>query len=280
MNNFFEADAVESAPDYKTLISQGHATDGNPSLGVPATLPGAAWFDAVTQEIVNAIKAAGISPDIAKVNQLAEAIRSSASLSKAGIVQLSSAIDSLSETLAATPKAVKQAYDLATQALELTKNFSALPVGSTIAISGINIPEGFLLCNGAEVSRSQFAALFEQIGTRWGSGDGETTFNVPNYNGRHVQGTTDVSQVGVYLPAGLPNITGTASGFYPETSTQPARFSGAFAEDGYTDSATGGNLSAGVRKMIYKASLSSSVYSDAVNTVQTASNQNLIIIKF
>ncbi|MDO5352539.1 MAG: phage tail protein, partial [Succinatimonas sp.] len=205
MNNFFEADAVESAPDYKTLISQGHATDGNPSLGVPATLPGAAWFDAVTQEIVNAIKAAGISPDTTKVNQLAEAIRSSASLSKAGIVQLSSAIDSLSETLAATPKAVKQAYDLATLALNIAQNFSAMPVGATIPYSGTVIPEGWLLCNWAEVSRTQFANLFSKIGTKWGAGDGETTFNVPDYNGRHVQGTTDISQVGVFLPAGLPN---------------------------------------------------------------------------
>ncbi len=211
MNNFFEADAVESAPDYKALISQGHATDGNPSLGVPATLPGAAWFDAVTQEIVNAIKAAGISPDIAKVNQLAEAIRLSASLSKAGIVQLSNAIDSLSETLAATPKAVKQAYDLATLALNIAQNFSAMPVGATIPYSGTVIPEGWLLCNWAEVSRTQFANLFSKIGTKWGAGDGETTFNVPNYNGRHVQGTTDVSQVGVYLPAGLPNNHGKPS---------------------------------------------------------------------
>lgn len=77
-----------------------------------------------------------------------------------------------------------------------------------------------------------------------------------------------------------PNITGTASGFYPETSTQPARFSGAFAEAGYTNSATGGNLSAGVRKMIYKASFSSPIYTDDATTVQAPANQNLIIIKF
>ena len=77
-----------------------------------------------------------------------------------------------------------------------------------------------------------------------------------------------------------PNIIGTASGFYPETSTQPARFSGAFAEAGYTNSTTGGNVSAGIRKMIYKASLSSPIYTDDATTVQAPANQNLIIIKF
>ena len=98
MNNFFEADAVESAPDLSSLTSHGHATDGDPGLGVPATLPGAAWFDSVTQEIVNAIIAAGLTPDKNKVNQLALAIRTVATTSKQGIVQLSNAINSNSES--------------------------------------------------------------------------------------------------------------------------------------------------------------------------------------
>ena len=277
MNNFFEADAVESAPDYKTLISQGHATDGNPSLGVPATLPGAAWFDAVTQEIVNAIKAAGISPDTTKVNQLAEAIRSSASLSKAGIVQLSSAIDSLSETLAATPKAVKQAYDLATLALNIAQNFSAMPVGATIPYSGTVIPEGWLLCNWAEVSRTQFANLFSKIGTKWGAGDGETTFNVPDYNGRHVQGTTDISQVGVFLPAGLPNISGGIQAVFGNNGDAQGCFVGTPGTIGAEINSTGQVKY--YARTNFNASLSNSIYGGSEN-VQTASNQNLIIIKF
>ena len=179
MNNFYEADAIESAPDYKTLSSQGHATDGNPSLGVPATLPGAAWFDSVTQEIVNAIKAAGITPDTQKVNQLAEAIRSKASLSKAGIVQLSSAINSDSEEIAATSKAVKLAYDLANTANN--KDVSGIPTGSLVPFAGTVIPSGYLLCNGAAVSRTTYAKLFAVIGTLWGTGDGETTFNLPDF---------------------------------------------------------------------------------------------------
>ena len=51
-------------------------------------------------------------------------------------------------------------------------------------------PTGWLLCTGTAVSRSTYAALFAVIGTTFGSGDGSTTFNVPNYTNRTPYGTT------------------------------------------------------------------------------------------
>lgn len=42
------------------------------------------------------------------------------------------------------------------------------------------IPTGWLECDGSAVSRSEYSELFEKIGTTYGSGDGSTTFNVPN----------------------------------------------------------------------------------------------------
>lgn len=42
-------------------------------------------------------------------------------------------------------------------------------------------PTGYLLCNGAAVSRSTYAALFAIVGTTFGAGNGSTTFNLPNY---------------------------------------------------------------------------------------------------
>lgn len=45
-------------------------------------------------------------------------------------------------------------------------------------------PTGWLICNGAAVSRTTFSALFGVIGTSFGVGDGSTTFNVPNLKGR------------------------------------------------------------------------------------------------
>lgn len=85
----------------------------------------------------------------------------------------------------------------------------AVPTGAIMAFGVTSIPGGWLLCNGANVSRTTYAALFAAIGTRFGAGDGSTTFTLPNLDGRFLQGTTDTSQVGKYVEAGLPNITGT-----------------------------------------------------------------------
>ncbi|WP_081454035.1 phage tail protein [Sutterella wadsworthensis] len=71
-----------------------------------------------------------------------------------------------------------------------------------------SVPDGWLLCNGAAVSRSTYAALFAVIGTKHGSGDGSTTFNLPNLANRFVEGTTSIGSVGTFKSAGLPNITG------------------------------------------------------------------------
>jgi microcystin-dependent protein len=50
--------------------------------------------------------------------------------------------------------------------------------------AGATSPEGWLLCNGAAVSRTTYANLFALIGTTYGSGDGTTTFNVPDMRSR------------------------------------------------------------------------------------------------
>jgi len=47
---------------------------------------------------------------------------------------------------------------------------------------------GFLLCDGAEISRTDYAALFAKIGTTFGAGDDETTFNLPDYRGYFLRG--------------------------------------------------------------------------------------------
>jgi microcystin-dependent protein len=51
-------------------------------------------------------------------------------------------------------------------------------------------PTGYLLCAGAAVSRTTYAALFAVIGTTFGVGDGSTTFTLPNYTNRMPYGTT------------------------------------------------------------------------------------------
>lgn len=67
---------------------------------------------------------------------------------------------------------------------------NGVPTGGLVMWSTGTAPSGFLLCNGAAVSRSTYAALFAVVGTTFGSGDGSTTFNVPNYTNRMPYGTT------------------------------------------------------------------------------------------
>jgi microcystin-dependent protein len=52
--------------------------------------------------------------------------------------------------------------------------------GSILPWPTASAPSGYLNCNGAAVSRSTYSALFAVIGTTYGSGNGSTTFNVPN----------------------------------------------------------------------------------------------------
>lgn len=76
----------------------------------------------------------------------------------------------------------------------------ATPTGTVSMFAGATAPSGYLLCDGAAVSRTgATAALFAAIGTAYGAGDGSTTFNVPNFKGRGpmgLSGTADFSTLG------------------------------------------------------------------------------------
>jgi len=62
---------------------------------------------------------------------------------------------------------------------------SACPVGSVMPFAGSSSPDAtWLICDGSAVSRTTYATLFALLGTTYGSGDGSTTFNIPNMKGR------------------------------------------------------------------------------------------------
>lgn len=60
--------------------------------------------------------------------------------------------------------------------------------GIVLPYAGSVAPDGYLLCDGSAVSRTTYSKLFTAIGTTYGSGDGSTTFNVPNLKGRNLIG--------------------------------------------------------------------------------------------
>lgn len=69
------------------------------------------------------------------------------------------------------------------------KGYDSVAVG-TIQAHGSNssVPLGYLLCDGATVSRTTYARLFDVVGTSFGEGNGSTTFHLPDFRGRFLRG--------------------------------------------------------------------------------------------
>ena len=158
---------------------------------------------------------------------------------------------------------------------------NALPTGSYIQFAGSQAPAGFLVCNGGEISRTTYSNLFAVIGTTYGSGDGSTTFNLPNLTDRFLQGSTTS---GTVKNAGLPNITGDAWNGNPNAGGPYFSFhSGPFsAERGSTDSVLSApiNTTSDPNAVLhFDASLSNSIYGNST-TVQTPALTYLICIKY
>jgi len=75
--------------------------------------------------------------------------------------------------------------------------FGTVPVGCVISYGGDALgngvslqAQGWLFCDGSTISRTTYSTLFAVIGTRHGGGDGNTTFNLPDYRGRFQRGTS------------------------------------------------------------------------------------------
>lgn len=69
----------------------------------------------------------------------------------------------------------------------LVKTINDTPVGSIKSYAGTSIPLGWLLCNGASLSRTTYADLFAVIGTAWGTAN-VSSFNLPDFRGRFLRG--------------------------------------------------------------------------------------------
>lgn len=64
------------------------------------------------------------------------------------------------------------------------------------SFGGVNVPNGYLSCDGTAVSRTTYAQLFTAVGTAWGIGNGTTTFNVPDLRDDFVRGASPTLTVG------------------------------------------------------------------------------------
>jgi hypothetical protein len=153
---------------------------------------------------------------------------------------------------------------------------AVLPTGSVIAFAGnpSSSPSGYLLCNGAAISRTTYAGLFAVIGTLYGSGDGSTTFNLPNLNDKFIQGS---GTAGTSKAAGLPNIMGNIQ---PVTEYVASSGSGALYNANSSSGYRGTYRNDGNRMIIYfDASRSNSIYG-ASTTVQPPALTMRFYIKY
>lgn len=156
--------------------------------------------------------------------------------------------------------------------IEAYKN--PVPTGSVIPFAGETPPEGFLLCNGQEVSRITYARLFNVIKEKFGAGDGVTTFQVPNLVEKFIEGTE--SSVGQTLNAGLPNIKGSwnhSSGYGSYTVNN-----GAIENTSSYSPISGSGTGWANEQISFDASRSSDIYGKS-NTVQPPAVKMLFIIK-
>lgn len=187
MERVYGANTVANEPTFANDAPTGFPTDGSSTGGVSATVPKAAWYNAVTEEIVNAIKGGGVTPK-RNVNN-----------------QLNTSIDARLDPIKALIAAAKAELNARIDALELT------PPGLIGYFASETPPNKYwLICDGRAVSRTAYANLFAKIGTKYGVGNSSTTFNLPDLRNRVAWGVN--SNIGKYINAGLPNITGTFNG--------------------------------------------------------------------
>ena len=75
--------------------------------------------------------------------------------------------------------------------MPVTRPANAIMAGTVAHFAASTAPTGWIKANGAAVSRSLYAALFNAIGTTYGVGDGSTTFNVPDLRGEFLRSLDD-----------------------------------------------------------------------------------------
>lgn len=156
------------------------------------------------------------------------------------------------------------------------------PTGTIIVWSTSTPPAGYLVCNGAAISRTTYANLFKVIGTTWGAGDGNTTFNLPNFGDRVIQGSGTRGSVGDYKSESLPNITGTTGfardvggGGWVSTHNPRGCFYQASTNAGNGLGSSHTDVTAGV--LGFAASNISSTYQDKAPVQQAATVVNFCI---
>jgi len=106
---------------------------------------------------------------------------------------------------------------------------SGISPGTIKIWSSNSVPDGYLLCDGRAISRETYSKLFEKIGTTYGSGDGSTTFNLPNMQGKQINGNNSSDVNGI---VGGSNTVNVALSNIPNHTHKVPKLSGTAASAG------------------------------------------------
>ena len=98
-----------------------------------------------------------------------------------------------------------------------------IPTATIVPWSTASAPTGFLECNGAAVSRSTYSALFAVVGTTYGTGDGSSTFNLPNLSDNVAMGKSGTKAVASTGGANTVSSTGNIAGSTANASLSTAQ---------------------------------------------------------
>ena len=88
---------------------------------------------------------------------------------------------------------------------------AGLNTGLIVPWSTTTAPSGFLECDGTAVSRSTYAALFAVVGTTYGSGNGSTTFNLPDLTDKTVVARSTANSKSSAQTGGANTVTPTGN---------------------------------------------------------------------
>jgi len=158
-------------------------------------------------------------------------------------------------------------YDFSAGAIT---GIQALITGTIIPWSSSSIPSGYLECAGTAVSRTTYADLFAAIGTTYGSGDGSTTFNVPDLRDKVVKCVSNSQNAGT---TGGGNTATPNSHSYGNTSLSNSTIpshnhnKGSIGTPGnYSMTAGGGNRATQLSNINTNSTGSGSAHNHSVNT--------------
>lgn len=161
---------------------------------------------------------------------------------------------------------------------------AAVPIGACIFYLGTEIPDGFLLMNGASVAKADFDDLYDVIGDKFGNVDSDH-FNLPDTHHRFLEGTTNIAEVGSYISAGLPNSKGTGVGLGANDGGQflYINWSGSLqpygqAWAGYDRHADQTDRDFGTNFLL-DLSKGNPIFSDLISTVQPTAIRGLWLLK-